>query len=79
MTVRGSLPSPGCRKRRLKGGLGRKLMLIFCIGIVHTNVYNSISCVSARMQYLYLFDTVSHAHGCRHEGHPVIKTLHTHH
>ena len=27
----------------LKGGLECKLMLMFCIGIVHTNLYNCIS------------------------------------
>ena len=32
-----------CRKRRLKGGLECKLMLMFCVGIVQTNLYNCIS------------------------------------
>ena len=32
-----------CRKRRLKGGLERKLMLLFCVGSVHTNLYNCFS------------------------------------
>ena len=32
-----------CRKRRLKGGLEPKLMLLFCVGIVHTHLYNCIS------------------------------------
>ena len=32
-----------CRKRRLKGGLQCKLMLLFCVGIVRTNLYNCIS------------------------------------
>ena len=29
-----------CRKSQLKGGLECKLMLLFCAGIVHTNLYN---------------------------------------
>ena len=50
-----------CRKRRLKGGLERELMLLFCVG--HTNLYNCISGVSIRMLYLELFDTTSYACG----------------
>ena len=30
-----------CRKRRLKGDL--ECTLMFCVGIVHTNLYNCIS------------------------------------
>ena len=32
-----------CRKMRLKGGLECKLMLLFCVAIVHTNLYNCVS------------------------------------
>ena len=52
-----------CRKMRLKGGLECKLILIFCVGIVHTNLYNYFSWVSDIMQYLELFDTAFHACG----------------
>ena len=31
-----------CRKRRLKGGLECKLMLMFCVGIMHANLFNCI-------------------------------------
>ena len=47
-------------------------MLMFCVGIVHTDLYNGISRVPGRMYYLGLFDTASHACGSRQEGHPVI-------
>ena len=42
-------------------------MLMFCVGIVHTNLYNCISRVPNRMLYLELFDIASQ------EWHPVIK------
>ena len=32
-----------CRKRQLKGSLECKFMLIFCVEIVYTNLYNCIS------------------------------------
>ena len=31
-------------------------MLLFCVGIVHTNMYKCISLVLAKMLYLELFD-----------------------
>ena len=34
---------PGMSKSRLKGGPECKVMLMFCVGIVHTNLYNCIS------------------------------------
>ena len=37
--------------------------LMFCVGIVHTNLYNCISSVPDRMQYLELFCTASHVYG----------------
>ena len=43
--------------------LQRKLMLLFCVGIVHTNLYNCISLFPARLLYLELFDVASHACG----------------
>ena len=48
--------------------LQHELMLLFCVGIVHTNLYN---CISAIILYFELFDTASHACGLRQEGHPV--------
>ena len=50
-------------------------MLLFCVGIVHTNLYNCISWFLARILYLELFDIASHACGWRQERHPVVKTL----
>ena len=52
-----------CRKSRLKGGLACKLMLLFCVGIVHTNLYNCISEFLAIILYLELFDIASHVCG----------------
>ena len=37
------------------------MKLLFCVGIVHTNLYNSISWVSDTMQYLELHYNASHA------------------
>ena len=34
---------PCMSEKRLKGGLGHQLMLLFCVGIVHTDLYNWIS------------------------------------
>ena len=48
-------------------------MLMFCVGIVHTNLYNCISLFPARILYLELFDIASHACESRQEGHPVVK------
>ena len=36
------ISSSSC-KRRQKGGLEHKLMLLYCVGIVHTDLYNCIS------------------------------------
>ena len=49
-----------CHKSRLRGGLKCKLMLMVCVEIVHTNLYNCIRRVPDRIQYLELFDTASH-------------------
>ena len=40
-------------------------MVLFCVGIVHTNLYNYISWFPARIFYLELFDTAFHACGWR--------------
>ena len=48
-------------------------MLLFCVAIVHTNLYNSISWPPARILYLELFDITFHACGERQEGHPVVE------
>ena len=53
--------------------LQHKLMLLFCVGIVHKNLYNCISWFPARILYLELFDIASHVCGLRQEGHPVVK------
>ena len=50
-------------KRQLKGGLQYKVMLLFCVGIELTNLYNCISCFPAKILYLEQFDIVSHACG----------------
>ena len=50
-------------------------MLLFCVGIVHTNLYNCISWVPTRILYLALFDIASHACSWRQEGHLVVKML----
>ena len=42
-----------CHKMRLKGSLECKLMLMFCVGIVHTYFYNGI------MSDFGLFDNAS--------------------
>ena len=44
-------------------GLQRKLMLLFCVGILHTNLYNCISLFPDGILYLELFDIASHVCG----------------
>ena len=38
-------------------------MVLFCVEIVHTNFDNCISCVTARILYLELFDIAGKASG----------------
>ena len=58
--------------RRLTSGLECKLIVIFYVGIVHTNLYSYnykpiiyvlVDRVLDRMQYLEVFDHASHACG----------------
>ena len=50
-------------------------MSLFCVEIVHTNLYKCISWFPARILYLELFDNASHACDWRQERHPVVKIL----
>ena len=44
-----------CRKRQLRGGLERKLILLICVGIVHTNLNN---CIRKFRPECYIFRTI---------------------
>ena len=59
-----SLPLPGyVVKGDERVVLQHKLILLFCVGIVHTNLYNCISRFPGRILYLELFDIASNACG----------------